>query len=212
MNQARITASGMIGRRFGRLTVASSVESHKKYSSWNCQCDCGESKVVIGFKLTSGSTRSCGCLRSETTIARNIRHGLGHTPEYRTWSSMRARCGNPNYPDWKYYGGRGIKVCDRWLDFAVFYADMGQKPTATHSIDRIDNNGPYSPDNCRWATIQEQRRNRSNCICLTFNSETKCVSAWAETTGISAGLLRYRIQAGWSVADVLTRPVIKRTK
>jgi hypothetical protein len=123
------------------------------------------------------------------------------------WQNMRARCTNPNNPRYADYGGRGIHVCERWNDYANFLADMGRRPGRGYSIERIDNDGPYSPENCRWATNLEQRRNTRQTRTLTFNGKTQCLTDWAAETGISIDGLRARLKAGLSVEEALTRPV-----
>jgi len=119
---------------------------------------------------------------------------------------MRKRCRNRNHPDYKHYGGRGIKVCDEWGDFAAFVRDMGERPSPEHSIDRIDPNGDYTPANCRWATITDQIRNRRNTTWLTLNGRRQALTAWAEELGVGAGMLRARKAIGWSDEKILTTP------
>ena len=139
----------------------------------------------------------------------NKRHGKAGSTEWDAWRMMRYRCENSGHPYYHHYGGRGIRVCKRWREsFAYFYADMGPKPTPKHSLDRIDNDGPYSPENCRWATATMQHRNTRTNKLLTYRGETLCVAAWAERLGIKKGTLYSRLHQGWSVEKALTTPVV----
>ena len=157
-------AANLIGHRFGRLTVLSRlVTSYKKNALWECRCNCGNIHVVSSAHL--GFTKSCGCLKREIATSRIYqqltRHGRSGTSEHTAWIQMRQRCSLPNHRAWKDYGGRGVTVCERWLNsFENFFADMGMKPSPKHSIDRVNNDGNYEPNNCRWATKSEQRRNQ----------------------------------------------------
>jgi len=139
------------------------------------------------------------------------RHSLT-TPEYRVWVSMKTRCLNPNNRTFARYGGRGIGVCARWLTFSNFLADMGQRPSASHSLERRNNNGPYSPDNCCWATSEQQAKNRRSNHRITFNGQTKNLEEWADALGINRQTLSTRLnQQGWPVEKALTQPVARRS-
>jgi hypothetical protein len=138
---------------------------------------------------------------------RSRTHGESSAPEYRVWSGMRDRCSNPNADKYDRYGGRGIQVCDRWnRSFSAFLDDMGRRPSSDHQIDRIDNDGPYSPENCRWATRAEQSRNRSTSRFIELNGERLCLKDWAARIGIGPASLRRRIKRGWDLAEALSAP------
>ncbi len=174
--------SDLTGKQFGNITVLglANVRDSNNFILWNCRCKCGRL-----FNLNRDSLKkqkNCSCGRGS-----NLRtHGLTKRKEYRAWRSMLLRCNYPNHKSYKVYGGRGVKVCERWLAFKAFWDDMGPRPSPTHSLDRIDNDGNYEPHNCRWATREEQQRNKRNNHLVTYNGETKCVAEWAILFGITA--------------------------
>jgi len=144
------------GRKFSRLTVVSEVLPRKANRKWNCICDCGEKRAVWQSGLLSGATQSCGCFHRD----RLTTHGMRYTSTYRIWINMRVRCENPKDPFYKDYGGRGIRVCNRWEKFENFLADMGPRPSLRLTLDRKNNDGPYCKKNCKWSTASEQAKNR----------------------------------------------------
>lgn len=200
------------GQRFGRLTViekCSNKSPSVKGVMWLCRCDCGGSTTTRTSSLRSGRTKSCGCLHKEFLASGKARttHGMRSTPEYRTWSLMKDRCYNRKTPGFYKYGGRGITVCKRWRNsFETFYADMGPRPSTNHSIDRIDNDGAYSPDNCRWATKKQQARNRRTNLTITFNGETMTSVEWSKRLGGKEMLVSQRIRLGWTEEEAVTIP------
>ena len=195
---------------FGRLTVLEYVGKDKsnKYTEWLCKCQCGNEKVILGKNLLNHATQSCGCLNNEIIT----KHGLtrvGHIhPLFNTWYNMISRCYHSYEASYKIYGGRGIEVCDRWRNsFVNFLEDMGDKPSPNTSIDRIDGNGNYEPSNCRWATAKQQQNNlRSNRL-ITYNGETKNLTQWAESIGITCACLSERFKRGWSLEKSLKTPL-----
>lgn len=193
------------GRRFGRLVAVRLITRDAKWNNhiWLFQCDCGNEKAIGIKSVRSGHTASCGCLFSETVIARNTTHGLSRANprEYRSWKDMRARCKNPNNGDYDDYGGRGITVCERWDDFAAFHADMGSRLDG-HTLDRIDVEGNYEPANCRWASPTVQMNNKRSNRRITIGKETKTLQEWCRHFGIEHSKARYRLAQGWPIENV----------
>lgn len=155
-------AIDMTGKKFGRLTALSVNREPRKEKKlhWNCVCDCGNTAIVDGSLMRSGNTKSCGCLHNEMLGAMRRTHGKSGTPEYHAWHDMMQRCFKEDHKWYPEYGGRGIKVCKRWHKFENFITDIGKRPDSTYSLDRKDNDGDYTPDNCRWATRRQQYHNR----------------------------------------------------
>ena len=165
-------AIDLSGQKFGRLTANYRLKGSGGKSTWLCTCDCGATKIVLSDSLRKGRTKSCGCLRRESTGKQFTTHGKTGTPEYASWQNMHSRCSNPsNHAYWR-YGGRGIQVCSRWKSFEKFLEDMGEKPSPGHSIDRIDNSKGYYLENCRWATDTEQVRNRDVTLVVNYKNTT----------------------------------------
>ena len=211
-----------LGSVFGRLTVVghSSRVSASNVKSYFCECSCQcgtTGRMVLESSLRTGYTKSCGCLQVEA--AKKITHGHNRkteprTSEYNSWACMIARTRNPKNPRWKHYGGRGIRVCDRWNKFPEFIADMGPKPEPkrNYSIERIDVNGNYEPSNCRWATNDEQQVNRVGNHRITFYGKTMTISQWSAVSQISQKNISNRIAAGWSERAAVWAPVGARMK
>ncbi len=199
------------GKRFSRLTVIELGTPRGKGSYWLCRCDCGGTNTVRSDALASGQVQSCGCLCVESSGNRARRHGRSKSAEHRAWSALKCRCLNPNATSYEHYGGRGITVCERWKNsFEAFFDDMGPRPSSLYSIDRIDVNQGYSPENCRWATAKTQRRNSRQNKYLSFRGRTQTLVEWAEETGLSAGAIRLRLSKGWTIERALTTPWIPR--
>lgn len=189
------------GERFGRLVVTKFVgRSRHKKIIFECVCDCGKSVAVIGDSLKRGLTKSCGCLQREATRT----HGRSKSSIYCAWINMRSRCENPKCPEFKNYGARGIKVCRRWAVFENFLADMGERPSPTHSLERIKNNEGYRKSNCKWATKKEQSNNKRDNRWITFRGERLKITEWCKKLGGKSTLITIRLQRGWTLERALT--------
>lgn len=201
------------GQKFGRLTIVEDSKKRDKHGGviWKCQCTCGEVVFIRSRSLIKGHTRSCGCFSrqraSEVTTERMTSHGKSYDPIHYIWDTMKSRCYNSKNLSYPRYGGRGIKVCDRWLNsFENFYEDMGDPPKGM-SIERIDNSGDYSPENCRWATAAEQARNRRSNRLVTLGKKTMLLIEWQEQLGVSRSTYYSRLKRGLSIEEALLTPI-----
>lgn len=199
------TSLALTGRRFGLVTVGGRVGSVGGKSTWACRCDCGNSFVTKGVYLNKGVTRSCGCIRG----GNHRTHGKSHSSEYRSWSAMRTRCLNANHHLYHRYGGRHIVICKRWEKFEHFLADMGPRPEGC-SLERINNDGGYSPRNCKWATPREQARNTMRNATFKWKGKEYCLKELSEFSGIKRTTLRQRLAYGWPVNAAVTTAVSKK--
>ena len=203
------TLFNLVGQKYHRLTVISKAESDKYNGTrWHCLCNCGNKNIVPTSKLRKGHTKSCGCLGKTF----HIKHGLYKSLEYKTWCNMLSRCKNPNATGYKNYGGRGINVCERWLKFENFIEDMGFRPTPVHTIERINNNGNYTPENCRWSTRFQQVHNKRNKTSITFNGKALCQTEWSRLLFGNDDLVYARLKLGWSISKTLSTPTRKLVK
>lgn len=202
------------GMKFGRWTVLGAAPNHitkggYPVSMWDCVCECGTRRAVRGNDLRLGKSVSCGCILVDSPVS--LKHGAAGSPLYVVYHGMRARCYNPNNDDYKHYGGRGIKICKEWEDYATFEAwaiKSGYKAGLT--IERVDVNGDYCPDNCKWITQSEQTRNKRTTVYLTAFGKTKSLLDWAEEYGKSPDVLRTRIKRGWPAEEAISLPLGRR--
>jgi hypothetical protein len=199
------------GKQFGRLTVIKRSENNSKgQARWVCQCVCGNTVVVAAADLKRGTVQSCKCLQSEKISKRMTTHGMTNTPTYKTWLAMHQRCTNPNHDNFALYGGRGIKICDRWNSFENFLSDMGERPKGL-TIERKDANGNYDPYNCIWASQKRQANNRTTSRFVTFQGKTKTLKQWSEELKINYPALLARLdKCKWTVEKAFTKPIKKR--
>ena len=200
----------LTGMKFGRLTVVRCLfrggmvaeTGKKRNTTWECKCDCGKTTSVTSQDLLKGKSKSCGCLRAEL----HTKHGGSDTSEYHTWEQIVQRCTNKDSPRYKTYGGRGITVCERWLEFENFIRDMGPRPTG-QSIERVDNDKGYEPTNCIWAEASVQHNNTTKSVRITYNGRTQTRRQWSRELGIPDGTIRKRLLLGWSMDKALSTPI-----
>ena len=199
----------MSGMRFGRLRVIGRAPDRgDKRVRWVCQCDCGQESEPLGQSLRAGTTVSCGCAQRDWARKfgreSNKTHGHSMTPTYRIWSGLKHRCADSSNPN---YGGRGIRVCDRWMDFRKFLADMGPRPSKQHSIDRINNDGDYEPENCRWATPRQQANNSRKAVFYQYEGEKLSVAQLARRCGVPYKTFHARLARGWPLDRAMNTPL-----
>ncbi len=191
----------LTGRRFGRLVVLGRAPQEGRRAKWFCLCDCGIEKIFVGEGLKCGDAKSCGCFRKDVSSERSKTHGHAGNGNknkkrtYRIWAGMLTRCTNPNVTHYEYYGGRGISVHPSWKSYEIFLEDMGECPDGL-SLDRIDNNGNYGPDNCRWATALEQARNRTHVKQPKAFGTTLYVKEWSELLGVALRDINAKLAKG----------------
>lgn len=212
----------LTGKRFGRLFVLNREETKKspggnKRTMWKCKCDCGKETIVWSYSLTSGKTTSCGCYQLERRIEESVKANTTHNGSkerlYGIWHGILIRCNSKNSKPYPLYGGRGIRVCKEWMDYAKFrewamksgYDPLAPKGVCT--IDRIDVNGDYCPENCRWADAKTQCNNERVNRRIEYGGRTQTLTQWAEEVGIGDTTLAYRLDNGWQIEEALFKPV-----
>lgn len=195
--------------KFSKLTTIKLIEIKKSKEMWLCLCECGNTTIVTGSNLINNHTKSCGCLNYQKC---NLKHGLCNTRLYNIYEKMKSRCYTKSCREYSLYGGRGITICNEWLDdFTNFHnwaMENGYRDDLT--IDRIDVNGNYEPSNCRWATWKMQQNNRRNNKFITYKGITMTLSQWSDEIGIAQDTLGARLLNGWSVEKALTTPLLKK--
>lgn len=220
----------LIGMKFNKLRIVEFLGFYPRGKSavsvWKCICDCGKESIGLGFRIKSGTKKSCGCLLGvwlkgrkgmpihpnalAAVTTHNESKGKNQTPEYKAWLSMKGRCLYKGTKSYERYGGRGIKVCERWLhSFENFLADMGRKPTKEHSIGRIENDGNYEPGNCKWSTKEEQQSNTCVSRLIAYKGKTQTIAQWARESGIKKITLYQRFNRGWTTEKCLNEPIQK---
>lgn len=210
--------SDLIGKRFGKLIVLEYIGKNKHGNIiWKCKCDCGNVTTTTSNCLLTGNTKSCGCLAYDYYhyhTGKNIKHNKSNTRLYHIWRDMKLRCYNKSQLGYKNYGGRGIKVCEEWLnDFEVFYdwaINSGYQDNLT--IDRINNNGNYEPNNCRWATSSCQSNNKTNSVFIDYNDKHLTVAQWSKITGLPYNIIWQRLKRGWDICDIFNKPIRRINK
>lgn len=205
----------LTGRTFGRLTVLSRAENSKGGKPrWLCRCQCGNECIVHSSSLVSGNTKSCGCLRNEKSRSRAMTHGMSKSPLFAVWCAMIGRCENQNNKSYPNYGGRGISVCKEWHDSSTFF-EWALNNGYSHglTIERIDVDKGYEPDNCKWVSRKQQARNKTNNVMIEIDGTSKCLPEWCEEYGVNYYTVYQRIKKlGWEPKKALTTPLKKPNK
>lgn len=216
----------LVGKRFGKLVVIERAENRQfpcgaSVVCWKCRCDCGNIVTVCGSGLRNG-TKSCGCAKNKYGVESHFfKHGECQTRLYKTWEGMRKRCKSKYGKDYPQYAGKGIKVCDEWngengyenfKEWAYANGYDESKGGLECSIDRIDNNKGYSPENCRWATAEEQANNRNTSRTLTYNGETHAIAEWARKLNAPYGRIQSRVYLGWTPREIIETPMLKANR
>lgn len=193
----------MAGKTYGRLTGI----SYEGNFRWKFMCSCGSVIITRGVDVRKGKSLSCGCGTREATIRRCTTHGHCRHPEYHVWRGIKQRCENPHHRSYHRYGGRGISICAEWSsDFAAFFRDMGERPEIGFTVERVDNNGPYSKQNCVWATPKQQAQNRRTSHFITHDGQTLTIAQWADKTGVGYATICGRIRAGKTGEALFRKP------
>lgn len=216
-NMQRVSIEDFIGKKSYNLTVIGLLRPEDGgRAKLHCLCNCGKETYLYPYQFSNGIVKSCGCARTGHTFeSENYKkHGLSKNSFYKTWQNIKNRCYNKNADNYDRYGGRGIFVCDEWLEAENFikWAINTKPKIGKYTIDRIDNDGPYAPWNCRWATDIEQARNKRSSVIIEYNNEKKCIMDWAKELGIAESTLRNRLAKGWSIERAFSTPVRKTKK
>ena len=200
------TAQNLVGQKYGRLTVIERIGSKTGKTYWHCVCDCGGTKNATAGDMRFGRTLSCGCLRKESLSKISKTHGMTKSRIYQCWSDMMTRCRNSKDKHYKWYGARGIMICEKWLSFDGFYEDMQDGYADDLTLDRIDVDGNYEKSNCKWSTVQEQCDNRRSNHYITYQGITDTLTNTCKRCNVSRSLVTDRLKTGWDVKSAIERP------
>lgn len=199
-----------IGQKFGKLTVIEPVYERNRWL-WRCKCECGNETIVWPNQIMRGKQNACHCGKSKTFHEMYYVHGESHTRLHNIWKGMRKRCNNKNSSRYDFYGGRGIKHCDEWNDYLTFKKwAVGSGYDDTMTLERIDVNGDYCPENCKWIKAEEQQKNKRNTIRVEENGETLCLKDWCDMHGMNYRTVHSRIKRGWDMERALNTPTLGR--